>query len=222
VNGRLYAGASGFSYRSWRGDFYPAGAKPDTFLGLYAERVNAVELNNTFYRVPEEGQFDRWAAQVPDGFRFAVTMSRRLTSFGRVEGVDDFCRMAKRLGDRLGPVRVKIPQARDDGFLRLLLDSLDPELPVALDFRHDSWDDLEVSARLDERGVARAGAWEGAAAFRYLRLREPPYDEDTLAALAGEIRPLVVAGVDVFAFFRHEDEPTAPLYAERLRQLVEE
>jgi uncharacterized protein YecE (DUF72 family) len=222
VTGRLYAGASGFSYPSWRGGFYPAGAKPDTFLGLYAERVDAVELNNTFYRVPEEDQFDRWAAQVPDGFRFAVTMSRRLTSFGRVEGVADFCRMARRLGDRLGPLRVKIPQARDDGFLRLLLDSLDPELPVALDFRHESWDDPDVSRRLDGRGVARAGAWEGAAAFRYLRLREPPYDEEALAVLARKIRPLVVAGVDVYAFFRHEDEPTAPLYAERLRQLVEE
>ncbi len=221
MNGRLYAGASGFSYPSWRGDFYPAGAKPDTFLHHYAERVNAVELNNTFYRVPEEDQFDRWAAQVPDGFHFAVTASRRLTSFGRVEGVDEFCRMARRLGDRLGPLRFKVPQARDDGFLRLLLDSLDPEIPVALDFRHDSWDDPEVSARLEERGVARAGAWEGAAAFRYLRLREPPYDEAALAALAGKIQPLVAAGVDVYAFFRHEDEPTAPLYAERLRQLVE-
>ena len=222
MTGRLYAGASGFSYPSWRGGFYPAGAKPDRFLGLYAERVNAVELNNTFYRVPEEDQFDRWAAQVPDGFRFAVTMSRRLTSYGRVEGVDEFCRMARRLGDRLGPLRIKVPQARDDGFLRLLLDSLDPELPVALDFRHESWDDPDVSRRLDERGVARAGAWEGSAAFRYLRLREPPYDEEALAVLAGKIRPLVVAGVDVYAFFRHEDEPTAPLYAERLRQLVEE
>jgi uncharacterized protein YecE (DUF72 family) len=221
VTGRLYAGASGFSYPSWRGDFYPADAKPDTFLSRYAERVNAVELNNTFYRVPEEDQFDRWAAQTPDGFRFAVTMSRRLTSFGRVEGVADFCRMARRLGDRLGPLRVKIPQARDDGFLRLLLDSLDPEVPVALDFRHESWDDPDISARLEERGVASAGAWEGGAPFRYLRLREPPYDEVELAALASGIQPLVVAGVDVYAFFRHEDEPTAPFYAERLRQLVE-
>jgi uncharacterized protein YecE (DUF72 family) len=75
---------------------------------------------------------------------------------------------------------------------------------------------------LDERGVARAGAWEGAAAFRYLRLREPPYDDEALAALAHEIRPLVAAGVDVYAFFRHEDEPTAPRYAERLRELVGE
>jgi uncharacterized protein YecE (DUF72 family) len=222
TTGRLYAGASGFSYPSWKGEFYPPDAKPDTFLRHYAERVNAVELNNTFYRVPEEDQFDRWAAQVPAGFRFAVTTSRRLTSFGRVEGVDEFCRMARRLGDRLGPLRFKVPQARDDGFLRLLLDALDPEVPVALDFRHDSWDDPEVTALLDERGVARAGAWEGGAAFRYLRFREPPYDEAALASLAGKIRPQVVAGVDVYAFFRHEDEPTAPLYAERLRELVGE
>jgi uncharacterized protein YecE (DUF72 family) len=222
VTGKLYAGASGFSYPSWRGGFYPDDARPDAFLRHYAARVNAVELNNTFYRVPEEGQFDRWAAQTPAGFRFAVTMSRRLTSFGRVEGVDEFCRMARRLGDRLGPLRIKVPQARDDGFLRLLLDSLDPEVPVALDFRHDSWDDPGVAARLDERGIALVDALDGAAAFRYLRLREPPYDEAALEVLAGKIRPQVVAGVDVYVFFRHEDQPTAPLYAERLLELVGE
>jgi uncharacterized protein YecE (DUF72 family) len=170
--------------------------------------------------VPEEGQFDRWAAQTPPGFRFAVTMSRRLTSFGRVEGVDEFCRMARRLGDRLGPLRVKVPQARDDGFLLLFLDSLDPEIPVALDFRHDSWDDPEVTARLDERGVIRVDALDGHASFRYLRLREPPYDEEALARLRDTIRPLLDGGADVYAFFRHEDEPTAHRYAERLRELV--
>lgn len=218
--GTLYAGSSGFSYPSWRGGFYPADAKPETFLRHYAERVNAVELNNTFYRVPEEGQFDRWAAQTPPGFRFAVTMSRRLTSFGRVEGVDEFCRMARRLGDRLGPLRVKVPQARDDGFLRLFLDSLDPEVPVALDFRHDTWDDAEITARLDERGVARVDALDGAAPFRYLRLREPPYDDEALGALQRTIRPLLDGGTDVYAFFRHEDEPTAPRYAEQLLRLL--
>jgi uncharacterized protein YecE (DUF72 family) len=222
VTGRLYAGASGFSYPSWRGGFYPDDSKPEDFLRLYAERVNAVELNNTFYRVPPEDQFDRWAAQVPEGFRFAVTMSRRLTSFGRVEGVDEFCRMARRLGDRLGPLRIKVPQARDDGFLRLLLDSLDPEIRVALDFRHDSWDDPGVGAQLDARGVARTDVLEGAAGFGYLRLREPPYDDGALLALAATIRPRLEAGEDVYAFFRHEDEPTAPLYAERLRELVGE
>jgi uncharacterized protein YecE (DUF72 family) len=220
VSGTLYAGASGFSYPSWKGGFYPADAKPDTFLSLYAERVNAVELNNTFYRVPPEGQFDRWAAQVPNGFRFAVTLTRSLTGGGRVREVDAFCRMALRLGERLGPLRVKVPQARDDGFLRLFLDSLEPGVPVALDFRHDSWDAPEVSAMLDERGVVRVDAVEAAASFRYLRFREPPYDEEALSLLARQIRPLIEAGVDVYGFFRHEDEPTAPLYAERLRELV--
>ena len=220
TRGTLYAGSSGFSYPSWRGAFYPADAKPETFLRHYAERVNVVELNNTFYRVPEENQFDRWAAQTPPGFRFAVTMSRRLTGGGRVEGVDEFCRMARRLGDRLGPLRVKVPQARDDGFLRLFLDSLDPEIPVALDFRHDSWDDAEVTARLDERGAIRVDALDADASFRYLRLREPPYDEEALGLLQRKIRPLLDGGVDVYAFFRHEDEPTAPRYAERLRELV--
>jgi len=172
--------------------------------------------------VPEEDQFDRWAAQTPSGFRFAVTMSRRLTGAGRVEGVHEFCRMARRLGDRLGPLRVKVPQARDDGFLRLFLDSLDPEVPVALDFRHDSWDDAEVTGRLDERGVIRVDALDGDASFRYLRLREPPYDEEALGLLLRKIRPLLDGGRDVYAFFRHEDEPTAPLYAARLRELVEE
>jgi uncharacterized protein YecE (DUF72 family) len=222
MTGRLYAGASGFSYPSWKGDFYPDDAKPEDFLRLYAERVNTVELNNTFYRVPPEDQFDRWAAQVPEGFRFGVTMSRRLTSFGRVEGVDEFCRMAKRLGDRLGPLRIKVPHARDDGFLRLLLDSLDPEVPAALDFRHDSWDDAEVQAALDERGVARVDDLEGAALFRYLRLREPPYEEAALVSLAETVRAQVEGGVDVYAYFRHEDEPTAPRFATRLRELVAE
>lgn len=222
MSGTLFTGASGFSYPSWKGGFYPADAKPEDFLRLYGARVNAVELNNTFYRVPPEDQFDRWAAQVPDGFRFAVTASRRLTSFGRVEGVDEFCRMARRLGVSLGPLRFKVPQARDDGFLRLLLDSLDLAVPVVLDFRHGSWLNDEVQAALDERGVARVDDLEGAAAFRYLRLREPPYDEAALAALAETVGEQLEAGVDVYAFFRHEDEPTAPLYAEQLLELVGE
>jgi uncharacterized protein YecE (DUF72 family) len=170
--------------------------------------------------LPAEGQFERWAAAVPAGFRFAVTMSRQVTSFGQLRGLDTFCQSARKLGEALGPIRIKVPQARDDGFLRLLLDSLDPDLPVALDFRHESWDDPEITARLDEHRVARVGALEGSAAFRYLRLREPPYGDDELRRVAGEVRPLLTEGLDVYAFFRHEDEPTAPRYAERLLRFV--
>jgi uncharacterized protein YecE (DUF72 family) len=218
--GQLYAGSSGFSYPSWKGGFYAADARPEDFLRAYAERLPAVELNTTFYRLPAEEQFERWADQTPPGFHFAVTMSRRTTSFGRIEGLDACTQTISRLGDRLGPVRIKVPQARDDGLLRLLLDSVDPEVRWALDFRHDSWSAADVDERLDERGVARVGSLTGAAEFRYLRLREPPYDDAALAELAAQIRPALAGDVDVYCFFRHEDEPTAPAYAERLLELA--
>jgi uncharacterized protein YecE (DUF72 family) len=182
--------------------------------------VNTVELNSTFRRLPAEDQFERWAEQTEPGFKFAVTLARRVTSFGRIEGVDAAGQTISKLGDRLGPVRIKVLQARGDGFLRLLLDSLEPKMRWALDFRHDSWLAPEIQAALDERGVARVDAEESGADFRYLRLRNPPYSEEDLGAEATRIKPLLAAGLDVFAYFQHEDEPTAPRYAERLLELV--
>ena len=215
-----YVGASGFSYASWKPDFYPAEARPEDFLRLYAERLPTVELNNTFYRLPAEEQFARWAAQTPPEFRFAVTMSRRVTGRGRVEGVDTFETSVRALGDRLGPIRIKVPQARDDGFLILLLGSLSRDLRYVLDFRHDSWDDPEVTAKLDDARVVRANALEAAAPFRYLRFRDPPYDDAALERLAADVRPLLAAGIEVYGYFRHEDAPTAPAYARRLLDLA--
>jgi uncharacterized protein YecE (DUF72 family) len=146
-------------------------------------------------------------------------MTRGATAFGRVQGVEGFVQTAGVLNERLGPVRIKVPQARDDGFLLLLLDSLAPEIRWVLDFRHESWSAVDVDERLAERGIARVDALEGAP-FAYLRLREPPYDEAALAALAETVRPLLAEGRDVYAYFRHEDEPTAPAYAERLLELA--
>jgi uncharacterized protein YecE (DUF72 family) len=218
--GRLYAGSSGFSYPSWKGGFYPPDAKSEDFLRFYSGRLPSVELNTTFYRLPAESQFERWAAQTPSDFRFALTMTRGATSFGRVEGIPAFVQTVGVLGDQLGPVRIKVPQARDDGFLLLLLDSLSPEVRWALDFRHQSWSERDVDDRLAERGVARVGSPQAEAPFAYVRLRDPPYDEEGLEALAKEIGPLLSAGRDVYAYFRHEDEPTAPRYAERLLELA--
>jgi uncharacterized protein YecE (DUF72 family) len=204
----LYAGSSGFSYPSWKPGFYPAGTKASDFLRVYAERLTTVELNTTGYRLPDEAQFRRWAEETPDRFRFAVKMPHpnRLAAFTeRVRG----------LGERLGPVRIVIQQARHDDVLARLLDTLDPKLSWALDFRHDSW------AGVDTGAAATVNALGGDAPFRYLRLREPPYDEEALAAWAARIRPVLDAGVDVYAYFKHEDEPTAPGYAERLRALCE-
>ena len=218
--GRLYAGSSGFSYPSWKCGFYPPDARSEDFLRLYSERLPTVELNTTFYRLPAEAQFERWATQTPGDFRFAVTMSRGTTSFGRIRGLDAASQTISTLGDRLGPVRIKVPQARDEGFLHLLLDSLDPAMSWALDFRHESWSEPGIQDALDERGIARVDSRTGEAAFRYIRLREPPYDERALTAIDEEIRPLLAQGVDIYAYFRHEDEPTAPRYAERLLELA--
>lgn len=213
----VYVGTSGFSYPSWRGGFYPPDARPPEFLGHYAARLPTVELNSTFYQLPSEEQFERWAAQTPPTFRFAVTMSRRATGRGRVEGVEAFCQSARVLGERLGPIRIKVPQARDDGFLLLLLGSLPDDLRFVLDFRHPSWEAPEISAQLDAQGVARVNDWEGSPGFRYVRLREPPYSEDELEAEAGR---LAGADVDVFAYFKHEDDPRGALYAERMLELA--
>jgi uncharacterized protein YecE (DUF72 family) len=217
---RLYVGASGFSYPSWKGGFYPAAAKPADFLRLYAERLTTVELNNTFYRLPAEGQFERWAAATPPGFRFSVKMPMSITHWGRLDEIATFCERARALGDRLGPILVRPHDSRprDDGFLRLLLDSVDPGLEVALDLRDVSWDGVEPL--LADWPAVRVNQLEAPATFRYLRFRQPPYDEDALTGWAERVRVLLDDGLDVYCYFRHEDEPTAPRYAERLRELI--
>jgi len=204
-----YVGASGFSYPTWKPGFYPADAKADEFLRRYAEVLPSVELNTTGYRLPKEESFVRWAEQTPPTFRFAVKLPAH---FARSLGT--FEERVALLGERLGVVRVVAAQAADPGFLALLFGSLDPATRVAFDFRHDSWSGVDVSP-----GV-RVGDWDADAPFRYVRFREPPYTDDDLARFAERIRPLVADGVDVYAYFRHEDEPTAPAYARRLLDLL--
>jgi uncharacterized protein YecE (DUF72 family) len=207
---RLHVGTSGFSYPSWRPGFYPEGTKPEEFLGVYAQRLPSVELNVTGYRLPAEEAFRRWREQTPDGFTFAVKMpGRAMRSLGTFE------ERLQILGPRLGVVRVVLAQARDEGLLTLLLGSLDPAIRVALDPRHPSWDGADVGR------AVRVDDWDADASFRYLRFRDPPYDDEQIAAIAERVRPLLESGIDVFAYFRHEDEPRAPRYAERLRELLQ-
>jgi uncharacterized protein YecE (DUF72 family) len=202
-----YVGTSGFSYPSWRGGFYPADASPTTFLSFYAERFVTVELNTTGYRLPAEEQFARWAAQTPDGFRFAVKMP-----VGRLDRLGTFVERVRLLGDRLGPLRVVVQSARDDGLLTFLQGSLPRELEVAFDFSHDSWAEVDVPVRVN--------SFDGEAPFRYFRLREPPYDDEELRAWAARFRPVLEAGTRIYCYFKHEDEPTAPEYARRLLELL--
>ena len=155
-----------------------------------------------------------WAEQTPPDFRFAVKMNRRATHFGHLSVVGTFCERVRVLGDRLGPILVQLPptRPRDDGWLELMRASLDPELEYAFEFRNDSWAGVQ--------GVQLVNSLEGDAPFRYLRLREPPYDEAALRGWAERLRPLLDEGIRVYAYFKHEDEPTAPAYAARLLELL--
>ena len=204
-------GTSGWAYPSWKPGFYPAGTDSSGFLGFYAERFPTVELNTTGYRLPAEEQFQKWAAATPDGFEFAVKLA------GNRRGMlGTFAERVRALGDRLGPVRVVLTSERDEGMLELLLGSLDPELELAFDLQHESWDGVEP--RLAEAGAVRVNDLETRAPFRYLRFRDPPYGEPDLVRWANKIRAL---DGRTYAYFRHEDEPTAPRYAQRLAELLD-
>jgi len=196
VSGTLNAGSSGFSYPSWRGGFYSRDARPEEFLRRYAERLNSVELHGAFRRLPAAEQFRRWAEQTPPSFRFAVKMSRRISHRGDVSLVPTFCERVRALGERAGPIYVKLERARDDGFLRVLLDSLDPAFRYAVDLDHPSWDGSAADQALDAAGVARIGRLDGTASFRHLRLRDTPYDDAALAEWAERLGPVLASGLD--------------------------
>jgi uncharacterized protein YecE (DUF72 family) len=174
--------------------------RPDDFLRFYAERFDTVELNTTGYRLPAADQFRRWADAVPDGFRFAPKLV-----LGRLDRAAVAVGRMALLGDRLGPVRLTVEQERDERLLDSVVDAVGPDVELAFDFRHDTWAGFE--------GVVAVGD-DRAEPFRYLRLREPPYSEEELAGLAARLRPRA------YVYFRHEDAPTAPAYAARLRELI--
>jgi len=197
----IRVGTSGWSYPSWRPGFYPDGTKPEEFLAFYAARFDTVELNSTGYRLPSADQFRRWAEAVPDGFEFAPKFA--LT---RLDRVGSFVERVTALGDRLGPIRVVYMGPRDEGTLSYVQGSVPEDVRLAWDFRDESWEGVE--------GVVSVGD-PGAEPFRYLRLREPPYTDDELRAFAASIRD------PAYVYLRHEDEPTAPVFADRLRSFLD-
>jgi uncharacterized protein YecE (DUF72 family) len=206
----VHVGTSGWSYPTWKPGFYPAGTDSKEFLSVYARQFSTVELNTTGYRLPAEEQFARWAGQTPPGFTFAPKLAGN-----RPRIVAEFASRVRLLGDRLGPTRVQLISARDEGMVELLLGSLDPGFPVAFDLEHPTWDGIEP--RLAAAGAVRVNDLEHEAPFRYVRFRDPPYSDEDLQEWAARLRKVEEP---VFAYFRHEDAPTAPAYAQRLLELL--
>ncbi len=230
---RILAGTSGYSYKEWRGSFYPPDAKPENMLRLYAARLGTVEINNTFYRMPSEQVLLGWAAQVPEGFSFVLKASRRITHQQRMQGSGDtlayLLQTSAVLGAKRGPLLFQFPPdfALDLPRLVAFLGSLPAGWPAAFEFRHDSWRDERVHEALRARGaglvVADTDAGDpppvvATASFGYLRLRRARYGDGDLRAWLERIagQPWERA----YVFFKHEDEGSGPELAQRFVELA--
>jgi uncharacterized protein YecE (DUF72 family) len=232
VAGTLYLGTSGFAYPEWRGSFYPQDLKDSDFLGHYTTRFPSVEINYTFRRFPAEKTMRRWADQAPDGFRFALKATGRITHTRRLRDADrdvsDFLDRARLLGDRMGPILFQCPPSLhfDRRLIESFLAYLPPVAPYAMEFRHESWN--EAKPILADNGVAwcvsetdeRAADEVPTEPFVYLRLRKDEYTDDDLERWSETVRSATENGRDVYAFFKHEEGVAAPRHADRLAGLV--
>ena len=222
---RVLTGTSGFSYKEWKGSFYPEDLPADAMLRYYAERLPAVEINNTFYRMPKAELLASWAEQVPDGFRFVLKASQRITHFKRLKDVSEevgyFLRVAATLGDRLGPILFQLPPnlKKDLPRLSAFLDVLPAATRAAVEFRHASWFEDDVFEALRARGAALCVAEDedlatplvATAGWGYLRLRRPDYGGPEVQAWADRVRGQ--SWEDAYVFFKHEDAGAGPRLA---------
>jgi uncharacterized protein YecE (DUF72 family) len=229
---RIRVGTSGFSYPEWKGGFYPADLPPERMLAFYATRLPAVEVNNTFYRLPAARTLATWRAQVPADFRFAIKASQKITHRARLRDVAEpvgyLYRTVAELGPSLGPMLYQLPpQLRKDlPRLSAFLDLLPAGGRAAVEFRHRSWFSDEVFEALRSRGAALCIAESdeletpvvATAGWGYVRLHRGAYDAAALEAWAERI--LEQPWEESYAFFQHE-EVDGPRLAAALSSLVE-
>ena len=229
----IYVGTSGYSYKEWKGPFYPADLPDKQMLHFYGERFRTVEINNTFYRMPKASVLEGWATEVPADFKFVLKASQRITHMQRLkdagESVSYLLKVAKVLKERLGPLLFQLPP-----FLKKDLPRLQEFLPLlpqnrraAFEFRHQSWFDQEVFDVLREHQAVLCIAeaendleipFVSTADWGYLRLRRPDYGDAELKKWVEKVREQ--NWKDAFVFFKHEDEGKAPLMGKRFIELA--
>ncbi len=232
---RVWAGTSGYSFPEWKGNFYPEKLAAKDMLGFYAERFPTVEINNTFHRMPKEAMLQGWAAQVPEGFTFAIKASQRITHIKRLKEVGEplgyLLRAVAALGPRLGPLLFQLPPTlrKDVPRLRSFFDEMPERRRVAVEFRHASWFDDEVFDVLHGQGAALCVADMGeepvvplvaTTDWGYLRLRREDCTDEDLREWARRIR--AQPWTDAWVFMKHEEGGRGPKLAARLMEIVRE
>jgi uncharacterized protein YecE (DUF72 family) len=230
---KLYVGTSGYSYKEWKGNFYPEDLPAKEMLAYYARHLPAVEINNTFYRLPQPGMIENWKDQVPPEFRFSLKATQRITHIKRLKNAADetnyLLESARLMEQRLGVVLFQLPpnMKKDTERLRDFLKFLPDDLRAAFEFRHETWFDEEVLSLLrqencslvvsdtDEKPLTEIAA---TASWGYLRLRRTSYDQPDLAEWMKRVQ--AQNWTDAFVFFKHEDEGTGPKLAAQFLQLA--
>jgi uncharacterized protein YecE (DUF72 family) len=228
----IRVGTSGYSYKEWKGTFYPDDLPAAKMLPFYGARFDSVEINNTFYRMPDAKMVAKWGQQVPDGFTFVLKAPQRITHQKRLVGAGDDLRQlfeaGEVLGSKLGPVLFQLPPfSRKDALkLREFVAILPPDRRAAFEFRHDSWFDDEIYAILRDRDIALCAADTDevtdpdalvvpTASWGYMRLRRTEYAPGQLTAWAQRVERQAWSAA--YVFFKHEDEGKGPRFAVEFR-----
>lgn len=227
-----YVGTSGFSYKEWKGVFYPDKLRDKDMLAYYGSQLTGVEINNTFYRMPKREVIHAWAAEVPPSFRFIIKASRRITHFKRLKETDEqmgyLLTNTAELGEKLGAILFQLPpnMRADLPRLKQFVGLIPDGVPASIEFRHESWFDDAVFECLREKNIAICHAdgeesdlpFVATADWGYLRLRRPRYDKRSLSKW---IKTCDEAGFDhTFVMFKHEDEGAGPKLAMKFQDLT--
>jgi uncharacterized protein YecE (DUF72 family) len=232
----MMIGTSGYNYPEWQGSFYPDKFPTSKMLPYYAERFSTVEINYTFYRMPNAKTIASWDGESPSGFCFALKAPKRITHDKRLKDVDEplryFLDTAVKLGPKLGPILFQLPPNFKKDLSRLgdLLARLPGSLRYAFEFRHPSWHADDLYEQLERRNAALCIADSeklttplvATADFGYLRLRDEGYSEDGLAAWSRNVTQLGTRWRDTFVYFKHEESGIGPALANQFRALATE
>ena len=230
---KLLAGASGYSFKEWKGTFYPEKMKPEEMLPFYSERLPTVEINNTFYQMPKVAVLENWARVTPGPFKFAIKASRRITHMSRLkadsaaDSVAFLYRNLEALGTKRGPVLYQLPPFLKKDLPRLseFLAVLPPAHGAAFEFRNDSWFADDVYAELQRAGASLCLSEREdnappplveTAPWGYVRLRLETYTEQDLGQWAQRL--MATGWNETYVYFMHE--PTAPAYAQTLMKFM--
>jgi uncharacterized protein YecE (DUF72 family) len=236
AGGQAYVGCSGWAYPTWKPSFYPEKLASKKFLEYYATRLNSVEVNYTFRSFPRRTAIDAWLAQTGEDFRFSFKAPQRVTHFQRLQDcgptLEAFAGAIQPVSDagRLGLVLFQLPPnfKADEGRLAQFLADAQPcRLRMAFEFRHASWFEASIYRLLERHEAALCVAESdeletpdvATAPFACYRRRKTEYSEAQLAEIGGGLKERAARG-DVFAYFKHEEEPTGALWAASVLDLV--